>query len=211
MSDDMVGDYGMRWEPGPGVARTLPGAGERCAMEGEKTALFEASLRGYLAMVDSRTDAARAELADWEALGHAARRVLRGTRAVTVGVPEEVTMEELNRCATMGAGLEMIAEKSGGRIRLGEAVKLIHQSALTSATLPSVRTALHRYIKASPDWIQESRGVYRRVGFAGGEKWYPGGLVRVHHADGSEAVYRVRVGPNGDLELEDVDGNVVGD
>lgn len=164
-------------------------------MQEANAASYEVILRGSLAALDARVAALEAELADAKAARGATARLLRGYGDGALGNRSPVTVEELNRCASQREGLKMIGERSGGRIRLGEAVKLIHQSDLTSAKLPSLRATLHRYVKESPEWVEEGRGFYRLVGSSNSDTGVLEGTFRVNEGNGRYTRHRFRKEP----------------
>lgn len=168
---------------------------------------FGVLLRGNLAVLDARAVQLRNELANVEAISQATRRLLSVSGGGNQGVPKPVTVEEVNRCRNQPEALRMIGERGGGRIKLSEAVKLIHESNLTSATLPSLRATLHRHLKSSAEWEQEGRGVYRLVEFDGIEKDDSEWLIRIHEPGGVYRFVKLQLGSDGQMVLEDVEND----
>ncbi len=173
----------------------------------ESTATYQLLLMGSLAALYERGRTLRSELADVQEAIRSMKRVLADHDAA-LGGGKEVTLEELGQCGSQPEGLRLIGKRSGGRIRLRDAVQLIHQSDLTTAKLPSLRATLYRYVKTSPEWNDEGNGVFSLAGFepeVGGSKE---GTFRVHHATGESTEHRFRLEPGGSVfvdELNDED------
>ena len=166
---------------------------------------YEAILWGSLAALDRCEAALQAKLADVQAVRGATLKLLHGHGDGALSGRRPVTVEELNGCSSQREGLKMIAERSGGRIKLGEAVRLIHESELTSAKLPSLRTALHRYVNGSPEWTAEGRGFYRLSGFSGSDQNALEGAFTVHEPGGVYTEKRFRVDPGKDPVVDDIE------
>ena len=183
---------------------------EGFAMSENQGDAFGVLLRGTLAVLDAREVQLRSELAEVVEVSQATRRLLSVYGGGNEGVPKPVTVEELNRCRNQPEALRMIGERGGGRIKLSEAVRVIHESNLTSATLPSLRATLHRHLKSSAEWVQEGRGVYRLVEFAGVGKGDAECWIRVHDPDGGYRFVKLRLDPDGQMLLEDVENDPAG-
>lgn len=173
----------------------------------DRTMGYELLLRGSLASVDARSEELRAELAATEHTGQSIRNLLAQYEGAGGSAGTRVSVEELNACGNQRLGLQLIAQREGGRILLRDAVRRIHESTLTEASLPSLRATLYRYVKEGGHWTDLGGGYYRLNAY---EEPVPaewrGGLVRIRQADGSDRSMRILIGPEGEFVLEELDG-----
>ena len=139
------------------------GSGEICIMIGGHETVLP--LRQAVQHLDERAAALRAELEVVNAARAALLRVAdRDDGVVAAVVDDQAIVAEIERCRNQRQALRHLARSGGGRVRVRDAAKLIVQSRLTKGKVESVRATLLRYVKESPDWVEEGDGYYRLVG-----------------------------------------------
>ena len=194
------------------------GDGDECPQEntvqvdfGRPLEMENETMSGFRLIASSCLAALEAQLVELQAKQRRAQlardsltQVLSDYVCATPAAGPGVTVEELEVCGSQPAGLKLIAQRSGGRIKLSEAVKLIHETSLTTAKVPGLRATLHRYLKSSSDWIDEGNGYFTLKGAEKPNAGWTEGVVRIHHPGGEYTHQRFRVGPAGEIILEEM-------
>ena len=123
----------------------------------------ELSLWQAIQHLDDKAEYLREQLADVTRARAALHRVATHAEVALVVIDPKPVIAEIDQCRNQREALKVLAGRQGGRVRVRDAAKLIVQSSLTRGKLPSVRATLLRYVKESPDWIEEGDGYFTLV------------------------------------------------
>ena len=168
---------------------------------------YDLLVRGAWSSIHARAEKLREELAIVEPTERALGGLVAHYGGAGGSASTRVSVEELNACGNQRLGLQLIAQREGGRILLRDAVRRIHESTLTEASLPSLRATLYRYVKEGGHWTDLGGGYYRLNSYEEPvlAEWRECS-VRIRQADGSDRSVRVLIGPEGEFVLEELDG-----